>query len=313
MSFAGDVKSELLNVKLSDCCVLSELAALLRINGDLHITSEGLSVEFKSTNLSISRRVIAFIKRMYQIEVEVKRKKQTKLNQHDSIIVGIHDQSSKIVGELNLLEETTNILSDPLLVRECCKVSFLRGAFLASGSINSPKSSGYHFEIHTDRESDADNIVDLLNYFELNAKFLSRKKGFIAYIKEAERISDFLRLVGAHNALLSYEDERIKRDFVNSITRVMNMDIANQNKTLEAAAKHLRSISVLENMMEVEKLPKTLQEAIKLRKKYPESSLRELSEKSEDMFNKTISKSALNHRFRNIHELAEKIIRDLNE
>ncbi len=115
------------------------------------------------------------------------------------------------------------------------------------------------------------------------------------------------------NALFVYEDERIKRDFVNSITRVMNMDIANQNKTLEAANKQLRSISILENMSDISKLPKSMKEDIELRKMFPESSLNELSDYSNELYNKTISKSALNHRFRNINELADYMLRNINE
>jgi DNA-binding protein WhiA len=212
-----------------------------------------------------------------------------------------------------LMTQIDNIFDDPLLLKECCKRSFLRGVFLASGSINSPKSSSYHLEIHSFRESDAINITDLLNFFNLNAKTLKRKRGFISYIKESEKIADFLRVSGAISSLFEFEDERIKRDFVNSITRVMNMDIANQNKTLNAANNQLRSISILENMTDLSKLPKSMKEAIDLRKKYPESSLNELSDYSDDMFNKIISKSALNHRFRNIKELADQILDNLNE
>jgi DNA-binding protein WhiA len=206
-----------------------------------------------------------------------------------------------------------SLVDDSLLVKECCKRSFLRGAFLASGSINSPKSSSYHLEIHTYDEDTANGLTELLNEFSLNAKTLKRKRGFISYIKESEKIADFLRVVGAINALFDYEDERIKRDFVNSITRVMNMDIANQNKTLEAANRQLRSISILENMMDLEKLPKSMQEAITLRLAFPESSLNELADQSSAVLNKTISKSALNHRFRNIVELADQIMEELNE
>jgi len=168
-------------------------------------------------------------------------------------------------------------------------------------------------EIATSDELIAESLVELLNEFYLKAKYVKRKKGYIAYIKESEKIADFLRVVGAVNALFLFEDERIKRDFVNSITRVMNMEIANQNKTLDAASRQLRSISVLENMLDIEKLPKSMKEAIMLRKENPESSLNELSDISEYIFKKRISKSALNHRYRNINELAEQILEDLNE
>jgi len=313
MSFAFDTKSELINVKADDCCILAELSALLTINGNVSISSEGLSVEFHSTNLGIARKVIKSVKDLYKVDVEIRSKKQMKLQKNDMYIIIIKQKASIIINELSLMSSSENILGEPLLIKECCKRSFLRGAFLAAGSINSPKSSSYHLEIHSNTEQDAMNITELLNFFRLNAKTLKRKRGYISYIKESEKIADFLRVAGAITALFTYEDERIKRDFVNSITRVMNMDIANQNKTLVAANNQLRSISVLENMTDLSKLPKSMKEAIELRKKYPESSLNELSSYSYDLYNKIISKSALNHRFRNINELAEQIMKNINE
>jgi len=313
MSFASDTKSELLSLKADKCCILAELSALLRINGNISISSAGLSIEFHTTNLGIARKVIKSIKELYSIDVEIVSKKQMKLNKHDMYIIRIKQQASNIINELSLMNQVEDILNDPLLIKDCCKRSFLKGAFLASGSINSPKSSSYHLEIYTFNENDSINLTNLLNHFNLKAKSLKRKRGYISYIKESEKIADFLRVAGAMNALFTFEDERIKRDFVNSITRVMNMDIANQNKTLNAANNQLRNISILENMTDITKLPKSMREAITLRKKYPESSLNELSEYSHDLFNKSISKSALNHRFRNIGELAEQIMENLNE
>ena len=313
MSFASDTKSELLNIKADDHCVLAELSALLSINGNISISSDGLKVEFHTTNLGVARKVIKSIKHLYHVDVEIRSKKQMKLKKHDMYIVIIQNKASTIINELSLMNPSENIVNEPLYIKESCKRAYLRGAFLAAGSINSPKSSSYHLEIHTNNEEEVINVTDMLNFFNLNAKQLKRKRGFISYIKESEKIADFLRVTGAMNALFIYEDERIKRDFVNSITRVMNMDIANQNKTLHAANNQLRSISVLENMTDISKLPKSMKEAIELRKKYPESSLNELSEYSNELFNKTISKSALNHRFRNINELAETLMGELNE
>jgi hypothetical protein len=313
MSFASDVKSELLSNKADNCCNLAELSALLKIHGDIHLKSDGLSIEFNTTNLQIVRKVISFIKELYHVEVDIMSKKQMKLQKNDIYIVTIKDKASQIINELSLMNNNDDILNDPLLIKECCKRSYLRGAFLASGSINSPKSSSYHLEISTSTEQDAINLTDLMNVFYLNTKYIKRKRGYIAYIKEAEKIADFLRVVGAIGGLLDFEDERIQRDFVNSITRVMNMEIANQNKTFDAANKQLRSISVLENMIDINKLSKSMREAIELRKKNPEASLSELSEISEQLFHKVISKSALNHRFRNINDLADQILENLNE
>lgn len=313
MSFASDVKSELLTIKADNCCKIAELSALLKIHGDIHISSEGVSVEFQTTNMQIARKVISHVKELYRIEVDILAKKQMKLKKHDIYIIRIREKANEIINELGLMSNNESIIDDPILVKECCKRSYLRGAFLASGSINSPQSSSYHLEIATYDELKSVQLKELLNFFRLNAKSIKRKRGYIAYIKESEKIADFLRVSGAINSLFVFEDERIKRDFVNSITRVMNMEIANQNKTLDAANKQLRSISILENMTDIDKLPKSMREAITLRKDHPEASLNELADLSDEYFNKRISKSALNHRFRNINVLAEEIMERLDE
>jgi DNA-binding protein WhiA len=312
MSFASDTKSELLNIKSDKCCLLAELAALLAINGQVAISNEGLKVEFSTTNLKIARRVITSIKALYHVEVDIVSKKQMKLTKHDQYIVIIKHKANTIINELGLMNQDEPIEPN-FLMKECDQKAYLRGAFLASGSINSPASSSYHLEIFTHQESLANALKDLMNVFHLNAKMVARRTGFITYIKESEKISDFIRVVGANNALFTYEDERIKRDFVNSITRVMNMDIANQNKTLEAADKQLRNISIIENMMDLERLPRSVTEAITLRKEYPEASLKELSQASIDVLGKSVSKSALNHRYRNIQELADDLMESVKD
>ncbi len=316
MSFASDTKSELLSLKADKCCKLAELSALLTLNGNINLSSDGLRIEFQTTNIQIARKVIKNTKELYRIDVDILSKKQMKLKKRDIYIIVIRERASEIINELGLMNTNENFfqgIDDTLILKECCKRSYLRGAFLASGSINSPESSSYHLEIHSKDEAHVNALKDLMNYFYLNAKVTKKKRGFIAYIKESEKIADFIRVVGAINALFEFEDERIKRDFVNSITRVMNMEIANQNKTLEAANKQLRSISVLENMVDTARLSKSMKEAMELRKAFPESSLNELSDLSFDTVNKQISKSALNHRFRNINDLSDQILEGLNE
>ena len=316
MSFASNTKSELLSLKADKCCKHAELSALLTLNGSINLSSDGLRIEFQTTNIQIARKVIKSTKELYNIEVDILSKKQMKLKKKDIYIIIIRSRVNEIINELGLMNTSENYfigIDDTLIIKECCKKAYLRGAFLASGSINSPISSSYHLEIHSSDDNHVNALKDLMNYFYLNTKVTKKKRGYIAYIKESEKISDFLRVVGAISALFEFEDERIKRDFVNSITRVMNMEIANQNKTLEAANKQLRSISVIENMVDVSRLSTSMKEAIELRKKYPESSLNELSYLSYEVVNKRISKSALNHRFRNINDLSDQILEGLNE
>jgi len=312
MSFASDTKSELLNIKSDKCCLLAELAALLAIHGHVAISNEGLKIEFSTTNLKIARRVISSIKTLYHVDVDIVSKKQMKLTKHDQYIVIIRHKANTIINELGLLNQDEPIEPN-FLMKECDQKAYLRGAFLASGSLNSPASRSSHLDIFTHQEGLALALKDLMNTFHLNAKMVARRTGYITYIKESEKISDFIRVVGANNALFTYEDERIKRDFVNSITRVMNMDIANQNKTLEAADKQLRNISIIENMIDLERLPRSVTEAITLRKELPEASLKELSQASVDVLGKSVSKSALNHRYRNIQELADDLMESVKD
>ncbi len=316
MSFTSDAKKELLMLNRDACCRLAELSALLAVNGHLSISSEGVALSFQTTSLPLARHVISLIKKLYNVDVEVISKKQVKLQKKNQYSIVIRKKVHAIINELSLMDSDKGFaraIDRTLLVKSCDQRAFLRGVFLASGSINHPGSSSYHAEVSVPNEAFAEELVELFSQFDLNAKLLEKKRNFIVYIKESEKIADFLRITGATKALLTFEDERIKRDFVNSITRVMNMELANQNKTLEAANKQLKEIAILENLVDMSKLPDTVHEAIFLRKKYPESSLMELSEASDEHFKKKISKSGLNHRFRNISEMAKEALSEFNE
>jgi len=316
MSFTSDTKQELLTIEQKPCCDIAMLSALLAVNGHLSLSSAGMGLVFQTTSLPLARKVIKLIKSLYHVEVEVLSKQQLKLKKKAQYQIIIRDKAMKMMRELGLMDEDHGFaynVDETLIHKECDQRAYLRGAFLASGSINHPGSSSYHLEIASQNETYAESLTELLNEFNLNAKTLTKKKGVISYIKESEKISDFLRIVSATNSLLMFEDERIKRDFVNSITRVMNMELANQNKTLEAADKQLKNIAIIENLLDMSTLSKGIHEAVLLRKKYPEASLVELSELSRDHFNKQISKSGLNHRFRQIDALAKEALEGFNE
>lgn len=308
MSYSSETKKELTTLKNDNCCAVSELSALLRISGDLIISSEGPRLEYHTTNPVIARRVIVLTKQLYDIDINLVTMKQTKLEKRNIYLVQIKTNVSNILNELSLLDFDMGIntyVPSELVVKDCDKKAYLRGCFLASGSVNNPKTSRYHMEINSPSEDHANQIKDIINEYDLKAKVHVRKKGYITYIKEAEKISDFLRLIGAVNSVLAFEDLRIRRDLNNSINRVINMEIANMNKTIESANKHLEYIAYLEKRVGYKNLSRKMQEAIVLRKENPEASLQELSNISQYRFNKGISKSGLNHRFRMIAELVE--------
>lgn len=316
VSFTSDLKQEILTLNQKTCCDIAMLSALLAINGHLSLSHEGMGVVFQTTSLPLARKVIKLIKNLYKIEVSVGYKKQVKLNKKNQYHITINQHVMPMMRELGLMDENHGYayrIDETIIQKPCDLQAYLSGAFLASGSINHPRSSSYHLEISGLNEHYANELTELMNRYDLNAKPLNRKKHSIVYIKESEKISDFIRIVGATNALFVFEDERIKRDFVNSITRVMNMEIANQHKTLEAADKQLKNIAIIENLLDETLLSKGVQQAIYLRKEYPDASLTELSDLSRNHYNKAISKSALNHRYREIDQLASHALEAFNE
>ena len=151
-------------------------------------------------------------------------------------------------------------------------------------------------------------VQKLLNIFELNVKLLTRDKGYKLYIKEAEKISDYIKILGASNAVLYFENIRIYRDQKNKANRLNNCEQANIDKIVQTATNQLEYIKIIEENLGESLLDDKTKEALEYRKKYPEASLKELSEIISLETNKAITKSGLNHRFRKIKELAEKFI-----
>lgn len=310
MSFSKKIKTELQSLKHLSCCNKAELSAMLHINGSIEKNSSGISLVFQTTNNAVVRRFMFLIKQLYKIEVTLLQKQVNQLKKHDLFLVKISDKVDYLISDLSLVNTSSVFFQDvdkSIIENECCKRAYLRGAFMASGSINSPETSAYHLEIQSFSNTQAEVIKDICHEFDLNAKVSNNRRGFITYIKEAERIADFLRVIGANNSLFDFEDSRIKRDFKNSINRVINCDLANEKKAMDAANKQLEQIAIIEKKFK-ENLPKSILEAIYLRKTYPESSLLELSYASLEHFDEQISKSALNHRFRAIKDLANKVL-----
>ncbi|HOP57499.1 MAG TPA: DNA-binding protein WhiA [Bacillota bacterium] len=309
MSFSTDVKTELSSLKHLDCCNKAELSALFHVGGTVERSNNGMAIEFQSTNLAVVRRVIGLVTQLYNDNYTLMSKKQTKLQKKDMYIVRLEPPADDILSDLAIIDKSgmiSHATDKELIKKECCKKAYLRGAFLAGGSINNPDTAAYHLEIQTFAEKAAEQIGHLANEFDLNAKIAKNRRGNIVYMKEAEKIADFLRVVDATNSLFTFEDNRIKRDFKNSINRVINCDIANEKKAIEAANKQLEYIEVIEQNHRND-LPESIEQAIFLRKKYPESTLLELSYAAEEHYGNRISKSALNHRFRAIKDLALQI------
>ncbi|QVK21119.1 DNA-binding protein WhiA [Mycoplasmatota bacterium] len=309
MSFAADVKKELTKVLGDNCCQLAELSALLRSNGEIFISSNGMKIDYHTQNPTIAKRVVILLKSVYQSDIELITKKQRRLNRRNLYIVRIINNIDLIIRELELMEGLTPVNNIPLelIKSDCCKRAYLRGVFISCGSINNPRTSLYHLELLIKSETHAKEVLYLINSFHYNAKMITRNKGYMIYLKEAEKISDFLKLIEAYGSVMFYEDIRIYRDINNSINRMNNCDIANQKRVISTAKKQIDDIDYIESTIGLENLTEKLREAAILRKENPEASLNELLEIGAEVIGKDITKSGLNHRFRKIKEIAEDI------
>lgn len=307
MSFASETKKELTNIEVKDCCANAELSALIRMNGSLSFSNQQLVVNIQTENAAIARRIYTLIKKGYDTPVELLVRKKMRLKKNNVYIVRIKEDSKMILEDLKILGEGFTFIhniSEDLIKKKCCKRSYLRGAFLAGGSVNNPETSSYHLEIFSLYAEHNEALSEVVNSFGLNSKTLERKKGFITYLKEAEKITEFLNVIGAHNALMRFEDVRIVRDMRNSVNRLVNCETANLNKTIGAALRQVENIKFIEKHVGLQVLPDKLREIAELRVTYQDVTLKELGEM---VSGGTISKSGINHRLRKIDQLAEKI------
>lgn len=309
MSFASETKKELVQIQSDDCCAKAELSALIRMNGVISLSNRGLVLDFATENAAIARRTLQLIKQLFDTEVDLLSRKKMQLKKNNVYIIRIKKNARDIATELGIMSESVGFvlgIAKDLVEYDCCKRAYMRGAFLAGGSVNNPETSSYHFEISTLDEELANDLKDLLNVFNLNARVLERKKGYITYIKEAEKISDFLRVIEAYNAVLNFEDVRIVRDIRNSENRLNNCEIANETKTIAAAQRQIENIELIDFVYGIDSLPERLQHVAKLRLEFPEENLSYLSDISNERGLK-LTKSGINHRMRKLSEMAEEI------
>lgn len=308
VSYASDVKKELTSLPVHPEHAKAELAAFLRMNGVLSLHDHQFSLDITTENPAIARRIFSLIKTAYGIEPLLIVSKKMKLKKNYQYLVRLQKQVHEILTDLEIFDSNNGIITgipEKIMSSEQRAMSYLRGAFLASGSVNNPETSRYHLEIYSLYEDHNQDLLKLMNnFFYLNAKETRRRSGYIVYLKEAEKIGDFLHIVGAVNAMLAFEDLRIMRDMRNSVNRLVNCDTANLKKTANAAAKQVEDIQLIEEKFGLENLPEKLTVLARFRLTHPELSLKEVAAQVPDG---PISKSGVNHRFQKIREIAKQL------
>ena len=281
MSFAGDVKKELTMLEVHPEHAKAELAALIRMNGTLGLVDREFYLNVQTENAAIARRIFSLIKDTFNVQAELSVRKKMKLKKNNVYIVRLRSGSQTILSELGILKGMlySGSVPEEYKTNEQKMRSYLRGAFLAGGSVNSPGTSRYHLEIHSVYEEHNNDIYDMFDYFSLNPKKHERKSGgYIVYLKKSEKIADFMAVIGATNSMFQFEDVRIVRDMRNSVNRLVNCETANLNKTISAASKQIDSIQLIDQEIGLDDLPKKLFEVAITRLKHPDVSLKELGE-----------------------------------
>jgi len=299
MSFTSVVKNEVSKLQNQDIEYISELSAILRNIGIISDT-----IKITSENASVTRRIFSLIKDKYNVVPNITVRRGFNFNKNYIYILEITNKIKEITNDLSLDTSIPKqyIYDDLELIK-----AYLRGVFLSVGSINDPKKSRYHLEFLVNDLEYANFVSKLLNMFDLNSKVIKRETKYMIYIKEAEKIGDFLKIIQATEALFYYEDIRIYRDHKNMTNRLNNCEQANVDKTIITANNQVKEIEKIMDSGGLDLLDLKTKEAAIYRLKYKEASLLELSEIISIETGNKITKSGLHHRFKKISDLASKI------
>lgn len=305
MSFSGEVKKELCHIDADKkCCMKAELAGIMLFCGTVVQRKWDSELKLRTENPIVARRIHKLIKELFHIMVEILSTKTTKANPMYSVILTKENGLKTILDELGLLQNgSVKFGLNPFLVQDnCCMRSFLRGAFLGGGSVNSPEKS-YHFEIETHYYGLSRDLSSLLDEEGFAVKTIVRKSNYVTYIKDSEVIGDFLGIMGATTSMMELYNVKIEKDVKNSVNRRVNCETANMTKTVSAAVSQNIQIQKILDKKGIESLPDNLRDIAVLRLENPDASLKELGE----MLNPPISKSGVNHRLNKLIQIAEGI------
>lgn len=314
ISFAREVKEEVVFNEFDDAASKAMLCAILKLNGVLSFSSQGMILVIRTENAKVASMIHRMLKELFQPKIEFVVTRKMKLKKNNIYTIKV-TKAKEILTELALLKEgkIDNIPDKRIIYNDETKRAFLAGAFLAKGSVNNPNTSNYHLEISDDSLETCKYLLELINSFYLNAKLVKRRTKYVVYLKSAEKIGDFLRAIGASNSVMNFESTRIDRSMANTVNRWNNCDIANEVKSLATAKQQLENINVIEMFMGLDMLDEKTKVIALLRKNNPEMTLVELCDAYLEETGETISKSGLHHRFKKIAGQAERLLQMEND
>ncbi len=306
MSFTADIKDEIARIPPTcSHCERATLAALVRIEGTLFFSGKGrYRMEIATDNPSVARLVVRLLHSLYGLKTELTMRRSV-LHKTPNYLIEVPAQPSLAAAleDLGVLSGEASLemgIKDELVAKQCCAAAYLRGAFLGSGFVSNPRSD-FHFEITLESEELAQDLVELMAQKDINARIMQRRSSYMVYLKSGEAILEFLAFAGAHHAALIMEEERVVKSVRNDVNRMINAEMANQQKASNAAVGQLFAIRTVLERYRMESLPPAIQEFIRLRVAHPNASLKELGEASDP----PLSKSAVYHRVRRLEQLAK--------
>ena len=311
MSFSSLTKNQISQrISTNRCCQMAEFLALTKSDGTISIHGrDGLALAITTENTAVAKKIFKLAKELFRDPGRLLIYKNTRLKKNNryEIRIPYQDDVKDVFIRLGIMDETgawsdfgKGVFPMDSLTKDCCKRSYLRGAFLGSGSVNNPEGA-YHLEIVTPYKEHAEAMQKLTADFKIDARICKRKNQYVLYLKNADQIVEFLINIGAHQALLSFENERIKKGIYNNINRQRNFDLANLEKTVTSSVEQVQAIRKIEELRGLDSLSPSLQEAAVLRKENPDLSLTELAALADP----PVGKSGMSHRLKKLREIAE--------
>lgn len=312
MSFSIKVKNELANhISNATHCRIAELAALISMCGSVMIDeNNNYKIRIKTETQPTAEKIKKLLWKTFKVDVDISTRENaySKVGRTYTLLVGDHQQAlkilkaTKLINENNEIGENFSITNNIVIMKDCCKRAFIRGAFMAAGSISDPNKS-YHFEIKCNSEKKAKQLIELLENYNIDGKMVARKGGYVVYIKEGEGIVDVLNVMEAHVSLMEMENVRILKGMSNYYNRQVNCETANIKKTVATSVRQIDDIDFIIQNKGIDYLPEKLQDIAWVRKENPDASLQELGE----MLDPPLGKSGVNHRLRKICQIAQEL------
>ena len=304
-SYSAEVRNELARiVDEQGCCKVAELASLMRMGGTMLIGgNSNLGIKFITENAAVARKTLTLIKSGFHLKTEVVITRGRRLKKNNSYMIKVVPSPvvTELLSVLGIMRgDNINVSSDSGILRKaCCRRAYLRGSFLGGGSVNRPEGD-YHLELVTGNLNFAKTLLRSMKYFSLPVRLIERKNDYVVYVKDGDGVAAFLRIIGAHQALMIFENVRVIKDMRNSVNRLVNCETANLQKTVNAAVRQVNCIKRIIELKGLAKLPHSLREAAELRLAYPEATLQELVDAMEGR----VGRSGMNHRLRKLEKLA---------